>query len=1149
MELTASRTIFAATDLVDFVDCAHLATLGRAVSEGRLTAPAPTDEDRLVAHKGDVHETAYLAVLRSRGLEIVEISRSPSFEGKVAAAQATERAMRAGASVIHGATLLDRPASGPGWIGVADFLIRTEGASALGGFHYDVWDAKLARTAKPSALLQMSAYAELVGRITDSVPKRVFAILGDGRIESFATADIMPYYRAAKARFLVAWRANAATYPDPVARCSRCRWNDACVARRREDDHLSLVANVKRSQIVKLHAGGITTLERLATASDDDRPRKLERSTFARLRAQAALQAQARRSAVPIYELLEPSEGAGFERLPAPDQGDLYFDMEGDPFYDGGGLEYLFGVAYYEAGDRRFASFSGHDRAGEKAAFEAFVDFVIARRARYPNLHVYHYATYEATALRKLATQHGTREDDVDTLLRGRVLVDLFEVVRQSLRASYESYSLKKIEQFYRGPRGDVVTSAMDSVVAYERFLETRDPAEFERIVTYNREDCYSTVDLHRWLLDLRAEAEATFGVQLPWLADPGGAANEGPDTALEGLAAELARDIDPETATVDERARWLAAQLLVYHRREAKPAWWAFFERLQKMTPEDLLDDAESIAELTPLDAQPELFKRSQVSTLSFPPQEHKMKTGSAYDPALGPGRAAGEIIDIDDEGGKLRLRRGPKLIDSPLPKHLCAPGPINDDKLRGALARFGRALADDGCVTRFRAARDLLYAAAPRLHDRAAGSPIDTGETDSAGLTKLVLALDESYLFVQGPPGAGKTYTGARTIVDLMARGLRVGIASTSHKAIHHLLAEIERVAEARGVMFRGYKKSSSEDTNYASNAGMIENTNDAALCAGDPRALLVAGTAWLFSDAAMQASVDVLAIDEAGQVSLADAIAMATSARSVLLLGDPMQLAQVSQAQHPAGAGASVLGHLLGDAATVSPERGVFLPHSFRMHPAICDFVSTLAYDGRLHADPACARRAIDAGVIGGAGLRYLPVVHEGNVQSSIEEAEAIASAVDDLVGASVTDEHGHTSVLRERDILVVTPYNANVRRIRQTLDARRRPDIRVGTVDKFQGQEAPVVFFSMASSRGDEAPRGIGFLFDRHRLNVAVSRAQALVVLVCSPALLETTATSVDQVVTIGNLCRFAELASPLRDHGDSSQLQFALPLAQ
>jgi uncharacterized protein len=289
-------------------------------------------------------------------------------------------------------------------------------------------------------------------------------------------------------------------------------------------------------------------------------------------------------------------------------------------------------------------------------------------------------------------------------------------------------------------------------------------------------------------------------------------------------------------------------------------------------------------------------------------------------------------------------------------------------------------------------------------------------------------------------------------------------------------------------------------------------------------------------------MEGSLDVLAVDEAGQVSLADSIAMATSARNVLLLGDPMQLAQVSQAQHPGDAGASVLGHLLGDRATVAPERGLFLPHSYRMHPVICAYVSALAYDGRLLADPACAQRRVDAGAVAGAGLRYLPVPHEGNVQASQEEAAAIADAIEEIVGGTVTDQTGRVRPLDERDILVVTPYNANVRRIRQTLDARRRFDVRVGTVDKFQGQEAPVVFFSMAASRGDEVPRGVGFLFDRHRLNVAISRAQALAVLVCSPTLLETPASTVEQVVTIGNLCRFAECAAPLHDPlADSPQL--------
>ncbi|MBD5632997.1 MAG: TM0106 family RecB-like putative nuclease [Candidatus Eremiobacteraeota bacterium] len=1135
MEYVGTRRVYAAGDLVDFIACGHLAALGRSVAAGERVRPAPSEEDRLVARKGDAHEVAYLERLKAAGVEVVEIARAGTFEGRRNAAAATLAAMHRGAAAIHGATFVDVPALGDGWLGVADFAIRTEGASNFGDYHYEIWDAKLARTAKPSAIVQMCVYSELLAGIQGTLPGRVHVILGDGRIEPYKTEDALPYVRAARERFVERMRSETNTYPDPVAQCARCRWLEpVCVPRRRADDHLSLVAGVRRSQIVKLHAGGIDTVAALAAAPDTARPRKLDRGTFARVRAQAALQASARVDGGARYELLQPQERCGFARLPEADPGDLYFDMEGDPFYDGG-LEYLFGVASIAPnGERRFDSFDGHDRLGEKRAFEAFVDFVGERRALRPQLHVYHYAAYEESALKRLAAQHGTREREVDAMLREGVLVDLYDVVRQALRASFESYSLKKIEHFYRGARKEEVTSAMGSVVMYERYLETRDAREFAEIVAYNREDCYSTLELHRWLLDRRAEAETLYGVTIPWHVQPEAKAPP-EDEELEGLAASLAAGIDPETADADERARWLAAQLLVYHRREAKPAWWAFFDRLGR-TPEDLVDDHEAIGELTPLDEQPELFKQSQIFTFAFPAQEHKLKLGDVFDPELGKNKSAGTLVSIDDDRGTLRLARGRSLLESPLPRALVAGKPIQTNDQRRALARFGAELLRDDCATRFRAARDLLRADAPRLRDRPQGATLDDGDTTPEKLAALTLELDRSYLFVQGPPGAGKTHTGARAIVTLLERGLRVGIAATGHKAIHHLLAEIERVAATRGVVFAGLKKSSKStaDSAYASVTDAIRNTEDVAECSSAAGVSLVAGTAWLFSNEAMEESLDVLAIDEAGQVSLADAIAMSTSAKNVLLLGDPMQLAQVGQGQHPRGAGASVLAHLLGDRATVPPARGLFLPHTFRMHPKVCGYISALAYDGRLEAAAACALRRVDAGTIGGAGLRYLPVAHEGNVQTSLEEAEAIASAVDELLErGTVTDQTGATKPLGQRDVLVVTPYNAQVRRVRSVLDERGRHDVRVGTVDKFQGQEAPVVFFTMASSRGDELPRGVDFLFDRHRVNVAISRAQALAVLVCAPALLETQARTVEALATIGALCRLTQEATPLR----------------
>jgi len=1146
MEIARDRRVYSASDLVDFIACGYLLDRRRAIASGEIARPERGPEERLVAQKGDAHEAAYLASLARGGIAVEEISRGAGYAHARAAADATRSAMRAGAAVIHNATFVEVPIAGTGWVGVADFLQRVPGASALGDYHYEVYDAKLARATTPAAIVQMCFYGELVAAVQQRVPARMHAVLGTGEIESYDTADAAAYVRAVRARFLRAAASANVPYPDPVAHCARCAFSVACEARRHADDRLTLVAGLRRTHLVKLHAAGIATVAALAAAGDDRRPRTLERTTFARLRAQAALQVAARGDGVARYELLPQEEGRGFARLPAPAAGDCYFDMEGDPFYEGGGLEYLFGVAYDEAGATHYTSFVGHDRAAERRAFEAFVDFIVERRRRYPAAHVYHYAAYEVTALRRLALAHATREDVMDDFLREGVFVDLYDVVRQSLRASFESYSLKKIEQFYRGPRNEDVTNAIGSIVAYEAFLATRDCAEFDRIVAYNRDDCVSTLDLHRWLCARKSEAEARG--DLPAIAWRVVASRDATAPASESTV----ENDDPQALVASDgepgdSAAALVAHLGVYHRREAKPAWYAFFERIERKSAAELVDDAEALGELSPCDGAPELFKRSHLYTFTFPAQEHKLKPGRVYDPALGSKRSVGTLVAIDDDRGTVTLSRSTALEASALPRALCPPGPINDEAQRRALRRFTDAFASDACATRYRAAADLVRASAPRLRHPRPDGRIDDGAVTPEKLTATILNLDESYLFVQGPPGTGKTWTGARAIVALLDAGLRVGVASSSHKAIANLLDEIERVAARENVTFRGLKKASVSnlESRYASASGSIVSTTEVAACAGDPQARLIAGTAWLFADAAMDASVDVLVIDEAGQVALADAVAMATAARNVVLLGDPMQLAQVSQAQHPAGAGASVLAHLLRGASTVAPERGFFLARSFRMHDAVCAFVSQLAYAGRLFAHATCANRCVAAGDISGAGLRYLPVPHEGNVQSSVEEAEAIARAIAELLRGTVTDERGRTRALVARDVLVVTPYNAQVRRLRGILDGHGLRDVAVGTVDKFQGREAPVVFFSLAASRGEDVPRGVGFLFDRNRLNVAVSRAQVLAVLVAAPALLETAATSIAQLHAIDALCRFVERATPLRAPASVHPQQLAL----
>jgi superfamily I DNA and/or RNA helicase len=290
--------------------------------------------------------------------------------------------------------------------------------------------------------------------------------------------------------------------------------------------------------------------------------------------------------------------------------------------------------------------------------------------------------------------------------------------------------------------------------------------------------------------------------------------------------------------------------------------------------------------------------------------------------------------------------------------------------------------------------------------------------------------------------------------------------------------------------------------------------------------PEHRLVAGTAWLFAREELDDTLDYLFVDEAGQLSLADALAIGTSASNLILLGDPLQLAQVSQAAHPPGAGVSVLEHVLAEHATVPADRGLFIDQTRRMHPDVCRFVSEAIYDGRLEPSPECARQALESeGALSGTGVRYIPVSHEGNVRQSPEEARVVAERLTELLGATYTASDGERRPLEERDVMVVAPYNAQVRCLRQALPE----GVGVGTVDKFQGQEAAVVFFSMATSSGEEIPRNLEFLFSRNRLNVAISRARCLAVLVCSPDLLHIRCRSAEQMRLVNTLCRLVETA--------------------
>ncbi|MFA5786133.1 MAG: TM0106 family RecB-like putative nuclease [Actinomycetota bacterium] len=1142
MELAGEHLIFSASDLNTFLECPYSARLELMRARGELASPDESDPVlNLLRRKGYEHESAYLQLLRSEGREVVII---PQGQAGVAA---TLEAMRAGAQVIHQAAFVDED-----WRGYADFLFRVPGESTFGPWEYEAADTKLARAAKPYFLLQLCFYSERLAHLQGTWPEHVHLILGDGRTERYRRADFDAFYRCVRDRFAEEMRTSASdAYPLPCEHCSVCEWQSHCRARWETDDHLCQVANVRRSQILRLTGAGVTTMADLAVLGEP-RVKGIGAGTLAALCGQARLQVAHRETGEHRYVLLPPDgRERGFALLPPPSEGDIFFDMEGNPYADAG-LEYLFGVVTVRQGEPEYHYWWAHDRAEEKRALEGFVDFVTERLARNPDLHIYHYAAYEPTALKRLMGAHGTREEEIDALLRNRVLVDLYTIVRQAIRVSQPSYSIKKLEPFYMEERQGAIASGDESVVAYEEWIQTGKAEILEQIRAYNEADCVSTWKLRDWLRERAAEAAVIYPPPPPpqdVAEEPAAALSEeelpdGTPSAgeeRERLRAALILGIpdDPVERTPDQQARWLLAQLLEWHRREEKPEWWAFFDR-QAMTPEELVDDADCIGLLAPSPGAPESDRRSLIHTLTFPSQEHKIGPGAqVMDWATG--KRAGTVIDVDGVEGTLRLKRGPSLRDTPLPVAILPPGPLNNKVLRDSLLSLAASVVesptDHEAVAAstsptsqaahgshaYRAARDLLLAAPPRVQGHTSGTSLADPAVDPVEeAIRLVRGLDESVLFIQGPPGSGKTYAAARMIVELMRDGRRVGVTSNSHKAIHNLLEEVELRAAEIGFAFRGVQKATNDETAF--DGDCIEAVRDnVAVEDRIDSVSLVAGTAWLFGREQMKSAVDYLFVDEAGQVSLANALAVASAARNLVLVGDPMQLSQPMKGAHPEGAGVSVLEHLLGDEpATVGDDRGMFLAHSRRMHPGVCAFISEAMYEGRLRPYPGNERQEI-AGI--GAGLRFIGVEHEGNAQRSEEEAVKVRDEIKALLGREFTPKEGHPRRIDVADILVVAPYNAQVHCLRQFV-----PDgVRVGTVDKFQGQEAPVVFFSMTTSSPEELPHSLEFLFSRNRLNVAVSRAQCLAVVTASPRLLTVKCRTVEQMRMVNALCRFVEMA--------------------
>jgi len=1165
------RPVYAATDLVAYLACEHLIGLERAALAGLVKRPMREDPELdVIRRRGFQHEHRYLEDLAAEGRSVVEVELDGSIEDRGdqlrAAARATIDAMASGADVIYQATFFDGT-----WRGHADFLLRVDDParpSRFGPYHYEVADTKLARHVKASAVLQICTYVDLLDAVQGVRPEWMHVALGGSArtVERLRVDDFMAYYRSVRDRFLDTMAADEpvaypprGTYPDPVEHCEVCRWAAECAQRRREDDHLSLVAGISARQRRALGDRGIDTLAELGRLELPAIPPIEGTSTGAltRVREQARIQLEGRLERRLKYELLLPGPGGeieperGLASLPEPSPNDLFFDIEGDPYAFDDGLDYLFGILET---DGTFHAFWSRDASGEfsleaeRIAFEQLIDFIIERLERDPTLHVYHYAPYEPTALKRLMGRYGTREDEVDRLLRGGVLVDLLRAVRQSMRASVESYSIKKMEGFYGFEREVDLRDAGSSIVAFEEWLELGEgdrPASdhLVRIERYNRDDVISNQRLRDWLESLRLELALLTGLPVP---RPSPREGQLPPELTEAqarvqeLVDRLTADVPDDRAdrTAEGHGRWLLAQLLGWHRREDKSMWWSFFRWMQEMTPEELVDEPEPIGRLEPVELIEDLGAGKQIWRYRFPDQELDLGRNGLFDPGKAEARpsdspfswGAGETVGLDLAAGTVDLRRA---ADDPHPRAVVPLNWVATRDHQAALVELGSWVADHGIdgPGPWAAARDLLLNRPPRIGQAVGADLRRPDETDLEAAVRAALALEGTTLAIQGPPGSGKTYSGARMIVALLAAGKRVGITGTSHKVIGNLIRAVQQAATERPVVdLRIVQRGEPEQILDHPAIARGKDAGDVRARLDDGRANLAAGTSWLWATARMVDAVDVLFVDEAGQISLANVLAISRATDSLVLLGDPQQLDQPLRGTHPPGAERSALAHILDGLATMPPDRGLFLETTWRLHPELCRYTSEVFYDDRLEAESQLDRQWVTAEPpLGGVGLRWLAVPTVGADNESPDEAAAVADLALSVVAlGSWTDASGVERPIGWNDLLIVAPYNAQVGEIQRLLPAAAR----VGTVDKFQGQEAPISIYSMTTSSPELAPRGMDFLYSRNRLNVATSRARCIAVVAASPDLFRVRARTAAQMRLANALCRLAELAVPV-----------------
>jgi len=1130
MKIKNNKFFVSPSDLNNFVACKYTVLNEIKYHNKEIRKSPDRANDKLWKEMGVEHEKRHYKILKEKYKKSITIKSDLNEKDRF---DETVRAIQKGYDLIYHAYLIDDNLRGE-----ADFLIKCDTKSDLGDYSYEVYDTKITRNLKPRHITQITAYSDMLGKIQKVLPEKMHLIDGSDEYHSFKTIEYIDLFNHSKKEFIkfLSNISKEKIYPEKCSYCNLCDWKDECDKTWENDNYINLVAGSNKSQIEKLKKNKIRTVEQLSKTKLAAIDLKINAESFKKIQLQAQLQEEKRNTGEDKIVILDSDFGKGFYKLPKPDDGDVFFDIEGYPRMDRP-FEYLHGLYYKDKGKLKFKDLwaKNYDKESEKNIFIELINFLEKRFEEYPNAHIYHYASYEKRAIRELATSYSSEfpKGDIvnDDLLRKEKYVDLFSIVSQSIRTSERDLSLKSIEKFYNFKRKADIVRADDSVIKYDNWIATKNEKYKKDIINYNEEDCISTYLLREFLVKNKPE-------NIDWFVKQEEITKEGEEPnkyrrkapnklSREEVEVDLNNRLEKKKNKTNKKFVENLKNFIGFHWKSNKPEFWEVFDRAEK-THLELEDDTECIANCVLIDDKPKVTEDGFIYSYRFNDQNYKQKEGkSAFDAHQIKG--LGTIYSIEENFPdknivKILVSKRRKNIEMPSLLTLGNTMPPQVHQHDQALNKFLEDyILNDG--ENYKSIMDMLERKEPDIKNIKSGSILIEENKDLITQSiEIVKNLNNSYLTIQGPPGTGKTYTSAKIIIELMKAGKKVGVTSNSHEAIKTLLIAIEQQAVDQNYEFSGMRKSKSSDKH---DWKFIRNVTT-----GKPLNMesysLFAGTSWFFVDPRMNKTLDYLFIDEAGQVALGTTIANATSADNLVLIGDQMQLSQPMRAKHEGYARMSSLDFILEDDDTISTDKGIFLNVTRRLNKKICNYISTSFYDSRLTSDPITETRSVNLKLdpIKDEGLFYVPIDHNGCSQRSDEEADLVEKVFNKIVNKEYKSDNIKGKI-SPKDIMVVAPYNAQANNIRERLKKKFKDDVRVGTIDLFQGQEAKVVLISMTTSDVESLPRHKDFFFSRNRLNVAISRAECVAIIIFNENLLLASASSIKEMKLINSFCKLLE----------------------